>query len=633
MHLFFRLIGYVRPYWRRLVAALLCMATFAVLSTVSLGMILPFMNVLFSEQTLVTDATEGAGAADALSLATGGDLAVVDSFRDELKARVLELFASGSAVEALGKVCLGFLVLFLLRSLFGYFQTFLMVTVEQRVIRDIRNALFAHLNELSLSFYHGQRTGQLISRITNDVVLVRKALVATFANLFREALLAALYLGLAVWISWRLALITFVVLPPIVLLMAVVGRRLRKRSARLQERMADITSTLEESIAGIRVVKAFGMEEYEKERFFKHTWNYFRTSIRLEVLSAMAGPLVEYLGVIGVVIILWYGGRQVLGGGDVTPDWFLLFLGAVLSAIQPLRKVSRANNDLQIGLAAGRRIFDILDTEPAIVEPADGAVLTGFSDRIRYEHVDFRYDTGDQVLHDIDLEVPRGEVVAVVGPSGAGKSTLLDLLARFYDPTAGRVTVDGTDLREVDLRSLRKLLGIVTQETILFNDTVSNNIAYGLRDAEREDVEAAAKAANAHAFISAMPEGYDTEIGERGVMLSGGERQRIAIARAILKNPPILILDEATSSLDTESERLVQEAIERLLEGRTVLVIAHRLSTVRNADRIVVLEGGAIKETGTHDDLMSLGGLYRYLYDMQFADDQGGRPGGQGPGE
>ncbi len=634
MHLFLRLMGYVRPYWRRLVAALVCMAIFAVLSTVSLGMILPFMNVLFEEQTLVTGEAPalepGAPASEPggdLSLSVAGDLPSVGGLKEESKERILAFFASGTAGEALGKICIAFLMLFFVKSIFGYLQTFLMVTVEQRVIRDIRNALFSHLNELSLSFFHGQRTGQLISRITNDVMLVRKALVATFANLFREVLLAVLYLGLAVWISWRLALITLVVLPPIVLLMVLIGRRLRKRSARLQERMADITSTLEESIAGMRVVKAFGMENYERERFFRHTWSYFRTSIRLEVLSAAAGPLVEYLGVVGVVIILWYGGRQVILGGEVSPDWFLVFLGSVLSALQPLRKVSRANNDLQIGLAAGGRVFDMLDTEPSVVGPVDGKVLEGFSDRISFEGVRFSYGTGDDVLHNIDLTVARGQVVAIVGPSGAGKSTLLDLLARFYDPTSGRVTIDGVDLRDVDLKSLRRLLGIVTQETILFNDTVRNNIAYGFEGAADREVIAAAEAANAHGFISAMPDGYDTEIGERGVMLSGGERQRIAIARAILKNPPVLILDEATSSLDTESERLVQEAIERLLRGRTVLVIAHRLSTVRNADRIVVLDEGTISETGTHQDLMSLEGLYRHLYDMQFRNDQDERPG------
>jgi subfamily B ATP-binding cassette protein MsbA len=638
MRHFLRLIRYVRPYWRRLLAALLCMAVFAVLSTVSLGMLLPFMNVLFEQQSLVVDGAarvsmaggthdlkaDDGPAQDAGTATVPAPLDSVESMKDELKERVLGFFASGSAVDALRRICIAFLVVFFVRGVFGYLQAFLMVTVEQRVIRDLRDQLFSHLNELSLSFFHGQRTGLLISRITNDVTLVRKALVATFANLFREALLAVLYLGLAVWISWKLALITFIVLPPIVFLMTKIGSRLRKRSARLQERMADITSTLQESIAGVRVVKAFGMEGYEKRRFFSHTWKYFRTSIRLEVLSAAAGPMVEYLGVVGVVVILWYGGRQVVLGGSVSPDWFLVFLGAALSAMQPLRKVSRANNDIQIGMAAASRIFEILDTRPAVVGPSDGVVLEDLGDRIEYENVRFSYDTGDEVLSDIDLTVRKGEVVAIVGPSGAGKSTLLDLLARFYDPTGGRVTIDGHDLRDVDLRSLRSLLGIVTQETILFNDTVRNNIAYGLEEATAGAVEAAAGAANADGFISEMESGYDTEIGERGVMLSGGERQRIAIARAVLKNPPILILDEATSSLDTESERLVQEAIERLLEGRTVLVIAHRLSTVRNADRIVVLDGGRIRETGTHDELMEHGGLYRHLYDMQF---QNGEPG------
>ncbi|MBN2565460.1 MAG: ABC transporter ATP-binding protein [Candidatus Eisenbacteria bacterium] len=659
MRLFTRLLGYVRPYWRRLLAALLCMALFAVLSTISLGMILPFMNVLFQGETIIGQAGEAVGFAGAAapgeatdsgsatsvdgepslqSVTSGGlgrDLQVpsMGDLKERLRARVLSLFESASPGEALGKICVALLVLFLAKSLFGYLQTYLMVSIEQHVTRDLRDALFTHFSELSLSFFHGTRTGQLISRVTSDVTLVRRAMVATFANLFREALLALLYLGLAIWISWRLALITFAVLPPIIFLVTKIGQRLRRRSARLQEKMADITATLEESIAGIRVVKAFGMEGYERRRFFAHTREYFRTSMRLEVLSAAASPLVEYLGVVGVVVILWYGGRQVVLGGGVSPDWFLVFLGAVLSSMDPLRKLSRANNDMQIGLAAAGRIFEILDTKPKVVDPENGLVLSGFDDAIRYEGVHFRYDTGDEVLVNINLTIRRGEIVAIVGPSGAGKSTLLDLLSRFYDPTEGRVTIDGADLREVETGSLRRLLGIVTQETILFNDTVRNNIAYGLDGADDATVVAAAKAANAHEFISAMPRGYDTQIGERGVMLSGGERQRIAIARAILKNPPILILDEATSSLDTESERLVQEAIEHLLEGRTVLVIAHRLSTVSNADRIVVIDHGAIRETGTHGDLMDRGGLYRHLYNMQFRDNPVSLGEGRGSGD
>jgi subfamily B ATP-binding cassette protein MsbA len=528
---------------------------------------------------------------------------------------------SRTPAQALAKICLALLAVFLIKNVFDYLQTFMMVQIEQRVIRDLRDALFSKLSGLSLSFFHGRRTGQLMSRITNDVTMVRQALVATLANVFRESLLTIVFLAIAIIVSWRLALIAFVVLPPIILVIGRVGRRLRKRSASIQEKMADITSTLEETITGIRVVKAFGMEDYERRRFFRQTGEYFRRMIRLERLAALAGPLTEYLGVTGAVVVLWYGGRQVLIEGTVTPDLFLMFLAAALSTLTPLRKLSRANNDLQVGLAAAKRIFSILDTPPGITSPPDARRVESFQDRIVYEGVGFAYAPGVPVLSSIDLEVEKGKIVAIVGPSGAGKSTLLDLLPRFYDPTNGRITIDGNDLRDIDLASLRCLMGIVTQETILFNDTVRSNIAYGLEGARDEEIVAAARAANAHDFIAAMPRGYDTEIGERGAKLSGGERQRMAIARAILKNPPILIFDEATSSLDTESERLVQEAIEHLVKGRTVLVIAHRLSTVRNADRIVVLDDGRITETGTHQELMDLGGLYRHLHDMQFRDE------------
>jgi len=632
MRLFLRLLSYVRPYWRRLLAALACMAVFALLNAVSLGMILPFANILFERGALLSEQPEASALAAEAAAGDGiaeaerpSEASTVTDLRERLRIQVLDLFASRTPGGALAKICVALLAVFLLKNVFGYVQTFLMVTIEQRVIRDLRNGLFSRLSELSLSFFHGRRTGQLMSRITNDVMLVRRALVATLANLFRESLLTVVFLAMAILISWRLALITFVVLPPIILVITRVGRRLRKRSARIQEKMADISSTLEEAISGIRVVKAFGMEGYERRRFFRETAEYFRRTIRLEMLAALAGPLTEYLGVAGAVVVLWYGGRQVLIDATVTPDLFLMFLAAALSTLAPLRKLSRANNELQVGLAAASRIFTILDTEPEVASRPGARPIDSFEDRIVYEGVGFRYATGGEVLSSIDIEVAKGEVVAIVGPSGAGKSTLLDLLPRFYDPIEGRITIDGRDLRDIELASLRRLLGIVTQETILFNDNVRRNIAYGLEGARDEEVIAAAKAANAHAFISSMPEGYDTEIGERGVKLSGGERQRMAIARALLKNPPVLIFDEATSSLDTESERLVQEAIEHLLTGRTVLVIAHRLSTVRNADRIVVLDGGRIVETGSHQELMDLGGLYRRLYDMQFRDEPIGR--------
>jgi subfamily B ATP-binding cassette protein MsbA len=627
MRLFLRLLGYVRPYWRRLLAALACMAVFALLNAVSLGMVLPFANILFERGALVETSAEtgepvvrGDAAVEPPADAEG-TFGAVEGLRDELRQRVLAAFVSRSPAEALAKICLALLAVFFVKNVFGYLQTFLMVQIEQRVIRDIRNALFAKLSGLSLSFFHGRRTGQLMSRITNDVTMVRRALVATLANVFRESLLTLVFLTMAIIVSWRLALITFVVLPPIILVITRVGKRLRKRSERIQEKMADITSTLEETISGIRVVKAFGMEDYERRRFFRQTGEFFRRMIRLERLAALAGPLTEYLGVVGAVVVLWYGGRQVLIEESISPDLFLMFLAAALSTLTPLRKLSRANNELQVGLAAAGRIFSILDTPAGIKSPPGARAVESFDDRIAYEGVGFSYESGGPVLSGIDLDVAKGDIVAIVGPSGAGKSTLADLLPRFYDPTEGRITLDGRPLTELDLASLRGLMGIVTQETILFNDTVRNNIAYGLEGAPEDAIVAAARAANAHRFIESMPEGYDTEIGERGLKLSGGERQRMAIARAILKNPPILIFDEATSSLDTESERLVQEAIEHLLKGRTVLVIAHRLSTIRNADRIVVLDGGRITEAGTHQELMDLGGLYRHLYDMQFRDE------------
>ena len=643
---FLRLMRYVRPYWRRLLAALLCMAVFAALSGVSLGMILPFVNVLFEEQALLTGGGDVAIVAPAEipgePAGSAGDLldTVVDDIesRDiglggingELRIRLLAVFASDTPQSALLKICIGLIVVFLVRAIVFYLQALLMITLEQRVIRDLRNAIFSHLTRLSLSFFQRGQTGQLISRVTNDVMLVRGALVATFAQMFREALLAIIYLGVAVWISWRLSIITVLVLPPMMLLIGRLGIRLRRRNVRIQEKMADITSTLEESISGIRVVQAFSMEEYERKRFFSHTAGYLRRFVRMEALGALAGPLTEFLGVVGVVVILWYGGRQVLLTETISSDWFLMFLAASLSTMQPLRNISRANTALQTGLAATGRVFEILDTESAIKNIQGAEPISGLDDVIRYEGVTFSYETGPEVLHDIDLSIRKGEVVAIVGSSGAGKTTLLDLLPRFYDPVAGCITVDGRDIKEIELGSLRDLMGIVTQETILFNDTLGANIAYGVVGAGREEIVAAAEAANAREFIEAMPEGYDSMIGERGTRLSGGERQRIAIARALLKDPPILIFDEATSSLDTESERLVQGAIERLLEGRTVLIIAHRLSTVRNADRIIVVDGGSIAESGTHVELMRHDGLYRRLYEMQFGDEDGDDRGDDG---
>jgi ATP-binding cassette, subfamily B, bacterial MsbA len=420
--------------------------------------------------------------------------------------------------------------------------------------------------------------------------------------------------------SWKMALATIIIMPPSVILISVFGKALKANSIITQQRMASITTVLQETVSGIRVVKAFAMEKFELNRFRKYTSDFYRTMVRLTRIGSIAIPMTEMLGVAAGTIILWYGGRQILQGSGLTADRFFLFLVAMFSLMQPVKVLSRVNIDIQQGLAAAERIFRILDTPPKIFEAPEPIELKRFNNVIRLEHVGFRYPEGAFELQNIDIEIKKGQVVALAGPSGGGKSTIVDLIPRFYDPTAGRVTIDGCDIKQVMVASLRNLLGIVTQETILFNDTVYNNVAYGRADIGRDAVERALEAACAVDFVREMPQGMDTVIGDRGVKLSGGQRQRLAIARALLKDPPILIFDEATSSLDSESEQLITQAISNLLAGRTVIIVAHRLSTIRKADMILVVEDGRIVETGGHDDLINGGGLYKRLYDLQFQD-------------
>jgi len=617
MKIYLRLLRYLRPYLGRLALALGCMALFAATNFVSLGMISPLMSVLFrgtpgveqvaapvsnSPPPVVSPAPVRGGLHPAALVSELGDRWIV-------RARPL---------VALERICVILLVIFLLKNAADYVQAFLMVSIEQGVIRDLRSVLYGHLQELSLSFYHGRRTGMLVSRVTNDMEYLRAALASSVSNLVKHGLTL---LGALVWVfvvSWQLALLSLAIVPPVGLTLATIGRKMRKRSGRAQERMADMTAILQEAISGVRVVKAFGMEEFERGRFDQANERFYGAFVHLRRVSAAAQPVTEIGIVVVAVAMLWFGGREIFRHQGLPPQSFMLFVGALLTTLSPVKSLADVNANIQQGLAAAQRIFAMLDTPPAVVDRPGARPLAPLRDRIRYEHVSFAYQPGRPVLEDVSLEVRRGEVVALVGSSGAGKSTAMDLLARFYDPTAGRITLDGADLREGTVASLRAQLGIVTQETILFHDTVRANIAYGLPGASDASVQAAATAAHAHEFVRRLPQGYDTVIGERGMKLSGGERQRLAIARALLKNPPILLLDEATSSLDAESERLVQEALERLMHDRTVLVIAHRLSTVQHAGRIVVLEQGRVVESGAHRDLMEQDGVYRRLYDFQF---------------
>ncbi|MGE5175308.1 MAG: ABC transporter ATP-binding protein [Hyphomicrobiales bacterium] len=641
-----RLLGYMKPYRGRLVLTAGLMVVFALLSGITIGMISPFVKVLFTPRPgpVVAGSVSGAssvaipGAAGLPGLAIGGSAgpggsgdavggpatgtpslpARVNAAKQHVRTAFEHLFLTGDPIGSLTRICLALLIVFLLKNAVDYMQSVLTVWVEQAVIRDLRNEVYAHLQTLSLSFFHTRRTGALLSRFTNDISLVRGALAAGFSNLIKSSLLLAVCLFWIFWTSWRLALVSLLVIPPSLALIVWLGKKLRRRSTITQDRMADLNAVLQESLSGVRVVKAFSMERFETKKFEGVSENYFRAFVKQRRLGAMAGPMSEYFGAVAAVAVLWYGGREILLARAIEPQQFFIFLFAMLQLMSPLKSLSNVNATLQEGLAGATRIFRILDTKPTVVSRPNGRVATGVRDGIEFEGISFRYATGGEVLRDVSFRVEAGEVVALVGPSGAGKSTLVDLVARFYDPTAGRILLDGHDLRDYDLASLRSLMGIVTQEAILFNDTIRHNIAYGVEDASEDRIRAAARAAHAERFVLEMPEGYETRIGERGVRLSGGERQRIAIARAIFKDPRLLLLDEATSNLDSQSELLVQEALEALFTDRTAFVIAHRLSTIQRADRILVLDQGRIVQTGTHAELVRTPGLYQKLHRLQF---------------
>jgi len=508
-------------------------------------------------------------------------------------------------------------VIFFSKGIFYYLYSMLLEFIGQSVIRDLRLNIFNHIHKQSLSFFNDMPTGTLISRIIADVTLLQGAISNALVKSVRDFFTVIILLGVVFFMNWRLAMVTFIVLPLAAYPIVRFGRLFRKISTATQEETANVTNILHETITGNRIVKAFTKEEYEGNRFKKQIFGLFSLTMKDAKYRCLQHPMMEFIGGFAIAIIIWFGGLEVING-TATPGTFFAFLTALIAAYEPIKGVTRINSIIQQGLAASERVFSLLDIEPEIQDKKGATPLPPFNKKIEFKNLQYQYDKDAKVLTDISLTVPAGQALAIVGPSGGGKTTLTNLIPRFLDIKDGAILIDDIDIRDVTVTSLRDQIAMVTQQTILFNDTVRNNIAYNDQEAPIEDVHRAARAAHAIDFIEALPSGFDTIIGEGGARLSGGQRQRISIARAILKDAPILILDEATSALDTESEREVQKALENLMKDRTTFVIAHRLSTIKNADRIVVVKEGKIVEEGTHEDLIAFGGEYDTLYNMQY---------------
>ena len=597
---YIRLIKYTKPHLRVLIPASVFMVFSQLFQPVSLVALIPFINRVLM----------------------GDKITLPNTNLPPQLYQLTDKINSMPQLKLLGFFIIFYLVTFLIRSVFLYLQNYLMREASQRIVKDIRDGIYKKLLNLSMKFYSGSKTGTLISRITFDSTVVQDAVSEGLTDLISQTALFVFSASTLVIIVWiykipiGLLLVSFF-LPPLIIAPVVrIGKRLKQISQRTQEAMADINNVLYETISGIRIVKAFSMERYEYNKFKNKSLSYKKTIMKSNKRILAISPLTEFIGAIGGLTVIWFGGKEVIAG-NVALGVLLPFLLCLMSLVKPLNRLSRVHSVNQKSLAAASRIFEILDTPQDVKETQHPIELPDISGKIEFKNIDFSYD-GKPVLKNINLTAKSGQIIALVGPSGVGKTTLVNLLPRFYDPQQGSVSIDGHDLKGVTLDSLRAQIGIVTQDTILFNDTVYSNISYGNKSTNMDDVISAAKTANAHDFIMKMPDKYQTIIGERGFRVSGGEKQRLAIARAILKNPPILIFDEATSQLDSHSEILVQDAIDKLMSGRTVFVIAHRISTIKHATQIVVMDKGAIKNVGTHDELMKKEGLYSALYNMQF---------------
>ena len=598
-----RLLGFIKPHiWVFLVGVLFAIMA-QMLQGVSLSALIPPIDKIVANKDLVL-----------------ADNIYVPAFI----TTIVDKINSMDPLKLIHILIITFMSAFFLKVTFEFFHSYLMNMVSERIMRNIRDGLFSKLMTLSLDFYSKSSTGKLVSKITYDVTVLKNSLTQGLIDLITQPakliVNIALIIGIKLYfnISWRWLVISVMLLPTVIYPVKVIGSRLRKIALKMQEKMGDINAILYETISGIRIVKSFLMEHYERKRFSDQNKNFYKITMKSVSRMLAVRPITEYVGVLCVALLLWFGRFELLSG-TFSFGAFTALLIALLSLMKPMKALSRVYGVLQQALAASNRIFEVLDIKPSIVERPGAKPLPQIKKSITFQDVSFKYQE-DAVLKSINLEVEKGEIVAVVGSSGVGKTTLINLIPRFYDVSGGSIMIDGIDIKDATIESLRRQIGVVTQDLILFNDTVKFNIAYGNGYAvkDMDKVVEAAKVANAHEFISKLPNGYDTVIGERGTRLSGGEKQRMAIARAMFKNPPILILDEATSQLDSESERLVQVALDRLMKGRTVFVIAHRLSTIKHADKIVTLDAGVIRESGTHKELMKKETMYKKLYELQF---------------